>query len=316
MTGPKPTTTTEHLPLATPKPRTEVDAVLSAALDLGHVGFRQIGDDAHPVLVASVPKGRELASVKRFLDEYRDAPERITGTATLHDEASFVAHVNEMKLPTTRTFCDRLAKPPQLVAVYDYHEVTEKTQKPAFGKHRARWPLTMSEEWDAWTEKNGKAMNMVEFSEFLEQHMPDVFWGDERSDYTNLLIEKLELRLASPSALINLARNLAVNVDTGVRNAVTLQTGEIALTYVETHRDHEGKPVTVPNAFLIAIPVVFGGPLYQVLARLRYRVQGPKIVWFFELHRIDLVLESALKEICERVADETERPVFLGTPEA
>jgi uncharacterized protein YfdQ (DUF2303 family) len=269
------------------------------------------------VPIASVPKGRALQSVKKLLDEYLPRPERITGTAVLRDEASFVAHVREMREPTTRIFCEPEATPPQFTAVYDYHAVHGgDRQRPAWCEHRAKWPLALAKEWKAWTGQAGKAMTPTEFAEFLELRVPDVYWGDQQSDYTKLLVSQLELRLATPSALIALSRNLAVNVDVQVRQAQTLSSGEIAITYVEQHRDGEGQPIRVPNAFLIAIPVIQGGPSYQLLARLRYRITAGKVSWAYDLHRTDLAFDAAIREICERVQDETERPVFLGSPEA
>lgn len=268
------------------------------------------------VPIASVPRGRALVSVKKLLDEYLPAPERIVGTASLRDEASFVSHVREMKQPTTVVFCEPTATPPTVTAVYDYHAVREDhRQQPAWCAHRAQWTITMSKEWKAWTGHAGKPMSPTEFAEFLEVRVPDVFWGDQRSDYTNLLIQSLELRLATPSSLIALSRNLLVNVDVQVRQAQTTSSGEIAITYVEQHRDGEGAPIRVPNAFLIAIPVIQGGPAYQILARLRYRIREGKITWAYELHREDLAYEAALKEVADRVRDETQCTVFLGSPE-
>lgn len=265
--------------------------------------------------VAVVPAGKTLQSLKALRDEYAVAPDRISGTATLRDEASFIAHVLEMRLSTTRIFANPDASAPSLQAVYDYHEVSADTQSPAFGVHRAHWPLALSKEWKAWTSHAGKSMSPTEFAEFLELYVPDVYWGDQHSDFTKKLIEQLELRLATPSSLIALSRNLAVNVDVQVRQAQTLSSGEIALTYVEQHRDGEGQPLRVSNAFLIAIPVFFGGPTYQLLARLRYRLREGKITWAYDLHRTDLAFDAAFKEICERVQDSAGRTVFLGAPE-
>jgi uncharacterized protein YfdQ (DUF2303 family) len=299
---------------------TDAGAIIDAMdrlskVDLIYVVDRD-GEGGAGYPVAVVPEGKELASLKPFADEYAKAPDRIKGTATLRDEASFVAHVRQMREPSTRIFCEPTANPPAFTAVYDYHAVTtEGAQVPAFGVHRAKWPLTLSKEWRAWVDQAGKAMSPNEFAEFLELRVPDVYWGDELSDYTKQLITQLELRLATPSSLIALSRNLQVNVDVNVRQAQTLSSGEINITYVEQHRDGEGAPIRVPNAFLIAIPVIQGGPAYQVLARLRYRVREGKITWSYALHRTDLAFDAAIREICQRVETETERTVFLGAPE-
>ncbi len=286
-----------------------------SGFDLQHLSVKAPREGDIPFAI--VPEGKSIESVKHLIDEYATAPDRIKGTASLRDEKSFIAHVNEQKRVATRIFCEPNASAPKFTAVYDYHAVVDGGNKelPAFGTHRAVWPLTMSKEWLAWVASAGKSMNAQEFAEFLERHVPDVYWGDEMSDYTKLLISQLELRLASPSSLIALSRNLAVNVDTQVRQAQSLSTGEIAITYVEQHRDGEGQPIRVPNAFLLSIPVVHGGPAYQILARLGYRIREGRVSWSYQLHRTDIAFDHAIEEICARVFEETDRAVFIGSPE-
>lgn len=271
--------------------------------------------DNDEALVAVLPEGKRLESVKKYLDEFASAPERIVGSATLQDEASFVAHVESFKRPTTAIYCEPSFERPALTAVYDYHAVAEDAVQPAFCQHRAVWPLKLSKEWSAWAGGAGKWMTHADFAEFLERHVPDVYWGDELSEYSKLLIQTLDLSRATPSQLVALSRNLSVNVDVAVKSAQTLSSGEIALAYVENHRDDEGKPIKVPNAFFIAIPVVQHGPAYQILARLRYRVANQRISWAYELHRVDIVFDAAVREIQTRVAEATGCPVYLGAPE-
>ncbi len=279
--------------------------------DVPRAGYDEQGDlRIESVPVAFVPRGREVQSLKKLIDEYLPRPRRIEGQALLQDEESFIDHVNAMKREATAVFFDRSKN--VFVAVYDYH----KPDRPDWCEHRASWGLKLSREWQAWSGIQGRALSQQEFATFLEAQIPDVFWGDQYSDHTKLLIQQLELRLATPSQLVALSRNIAINVDTAVRNAQTLSTGEIAIVYTEQHRDGEGQPITVPNAFLIAIPVVEHGPLYQVLVRLGYRVREGRITWHLHWHRADLALELATQEIAQRVVTNTGLPVYAGTPEA
>ncbi len=310
-------------PAPTPAPRAlptnpaDADAIITAVERLsGYQALTIAGARGEAAVCAILPTGKRVESLKPLLEQFAFAPDRISGMATLRDEASFVAHVRAMKEPTTAIFADPDFGKPSLTAVYDYHAVsTEELQLPNFCVHRALWPLTLSKEWTAWANQSGKAQSPTDFAEFLERHVPDVYWGDLMSDYTKQLIAQLELRLATPSQLIALSRNMQVNVDASVKQAQTLSSGEIAIVYVETHNDGEGQPIRVPNAFLIAIPVIQGGPTYQLLVRLRYRLASGKVSWFFELHRADVVFDAAVQEICTRVASETGRPVYLGSPE-
>jgi hypothetical protein len=105
-------------------------------------------------------------------------------------------------------------------------------------------------------------------------------------------------------------------VETTVKNAVQLNTGIINVQFEETHRDGLGQPIQIANLFQICVPVFYGGTPYRIAVRLRYRLAGGKIVWSYQLVRPDLVFDDAFKGIVKQVVDETEVPVFLGTPEA
>lgn len=264
-----------------------------------------------------LPTGQRIESLKPIMDQFAPTPERIAGTARLLDEQSFTAHVQEFKEPTTSVFANPSFQAPSFLAVYDYHALSESDeQMPAWCAHRAEWKLTLSKEWQSWVAQQGKAMSHQDFAEFLERHIPDVYWGDEQSEYTKALVSTLELKLGSPSSLLALSRNLAINVESSVKSVQTLSSGEVALTYIETHKDEEGKPIKVPNAFLIAIPVIQGGPPYQILARLRYRMAGQRVSWFYDLHRLDITFDAVVREISERVQSTTGCTVFLGAPES
>lgn len=308
---------TSSIPTATPVAIPSIpdaQAIINAMERLGSAAVVPI--DAAGNTVAILPNGKVLQSLKALRAEYAERPDRVTGTATMQDESSFIAHVDKFSGISSAIFCEPSFEKPSFTAVYDYHDVDHAgTRVPAFAVHRAVWPLRLSKEWTTWMGHAGKTMSHVDFAEFLERNVPDVFWGDELSEHSKLLISTLDLRRGTPSNLVALSRNLAVNVEVAVRSAQTLSSGEIALTYVENHKDGEGEPIKIPNAFFIAIPVVLGGPTYQVLARLRYRVNGGKITFAYDLHRVDIVFDAAVREIRERVAEATSCPVYLGAPE-
>lgn len=280
------------------------------------------GADVVPVV--SLPPGRTVVSARPFLDEFLKAPRRLELTAKLFDEDSFCRHVVEHALPHSRIFANPHAAPtPTMVAVYDYHSVeTEplegddadrRVPRPRFGRHRAVWPLRVAREWETWTKQAGQAMPPAAFAEFLEANVPDVLSPTTTlSPTTAALVQDLDLKLASPSQLVALSRNLSVNVEVAVRQAQTLSSGEIAITYVEQHRDGEGQPIRIPNAFLLGVPIFFGGPRFTVLARLSYRVASQRVSWSYALHRADEARELAFEEITARVSQATGLPVFNG----
>lgn len=77
----------------------------------------------------------------------------------------------------------------------------------------------------------------------------------------------------------------------------------------------DGAPLAIPFAFLLAIPVFRSGAVYQVPARLRYRVRDAGVTWSFNLYRPERCLDDAFREACERAQKETSLSLFLGSPE-
>jgi uncharacterized protein YfdQ (DUF2303 family) len=290
-----------------------------------------------PVLSVPNGSGRAVMSVKKFLDEYRLAPERRRGISTHGDLPSFIEHVNRFKdadsalfaTPLRRDEQGRLTRPPSLTAVLNYHRIGA-AGAPQFGDHRSVYDCPLSEEWRDWARCDGEKMSQQDFAEFIEDRIADVVappvGAPTLAGGENVLATEDDARLldaakllngvfAGPSKLMELARGMAVTVNERVKQAVNLQTGEIAVQY-ETQHGEAGQKVQVPNLFLIAIPVFELGSLYRMIVRLRYRAGNSGIAWFFQLYRPEKVFDHAFKEVAETARAGTELPLFYGAPEA
>lgn len=272
------------------------------------------------VLILPQANGLTAASVKKYTDEVRRAPERREGTAELVELESFVAHVNRFKDGSSALFADpdheNNGGDPTLTAVLDYHH--GGTGAARFGKHRARYAFPVSEEWTAWTAKNGAPMAQAEFAAFLEDRIIDVADPESAFSSARKFAESLGIpSFASPSRLLSLSRGLSVHVEEKATTKVNLNTGETTAFFESQHNDEVGAPLEVPRAFLIQIPVFRGGSAvaYQLAVRLRYRVAAGRITWSYELHASDKAFEDAFREACEVAREKTELPLFYGTPE-
>ncbi len=258
-------------------------------------------------------KGIAIESLKGAFDQYRKKPEFRHGTAKFEDLASFIAHAKRFADKDSALFAAG-SSTPTLTSVLDYHEAGPEGA-PRFGKHRGVYAFPLSDEWQAWTQRNVKFMTQSEFAEFIENRILDISDPSGALDRAKEFSAALGCSFASPSKLIELSRGLAMRVDCKVQNATNLATGETQLQYVTQHTDELGAPLKVPSAFLITIPVFKTGSVYQIPARLRYRTRDAKISWFFELYRIDRVLDHAVREACTLAATETGLPLFYGSPE-
>lgn len=296
----------------TPKLKTEAEAVAAIAREAKVIDLRRNPDAPTPVLI--VPDGYQAFDAKPFFDEYLTAPERRTGTAKMNDLPSFIAHTNRFKDEHSALFADRNV--PSLTCVLDYHEQSAKGSA-RFGTHRSRYEFPLSDEWSAWVGSNGKKMGQADFAAFIEDRITDVAAPDEAktSQALKALLELLGTSFASPSKLLELSRGLSVREGTSVKNAINLSTGETQVTYATAQSGEDGGPLKVPGAFLIAIPVFQGGALYRLAARLRYRLHGGQILWFYELVDARRVLDHAFTEACDTAKKETALPLFMGKPE-
>lgn len=268
------------------------------------------------ITVLAVPKGKEIKSIKPFLDEYLPKPERLKGTARMTTIDSFVAHVNRFKDPASAIFCAGVTTTsPRLIAVLDYHGAAGAQR---WTDHRCEYEFPLSDEWKAWKAKAANTkISQADFAEFLEDRVTDVLDPTSAGDIAKKFAESLGLQLASPQRLLSLSKGLSVRVDSRVTQAVDLSSGETQFNYSEQHKDEAGSPLKIPGAFVLSVPVFRGDEHYQVPVRLRYRVdrESGVVSWSFALQRVDRVFEDALSRACKRVQAETELPLFYGTPE-
>lgn len=269
--------------------------------------------------VAVVPKGMEVRSIKPLLDEYRQRPERRTGTAKLTDLGSFIAHANRFKDAGSAIFAMRSESSPGLTSVLDYHPAGEA--EPRFGQHRGSYAFPISEAWAAWAKVDGKAMTQGDFAALIEERIMDILPPptDGRAEAGALaldLVGTLGGTIAGPTQLLEVSRGLRLTETAEVANAVTLATGEVEVTYRTQHATASGQPARVPTLFLVGMPVFDGDAAYKLPVRLQYRRKDGAIFWTLRRYRPELVFFHAFDTAVGKVRAETDLPVFLGTPEA
>lgn len=280
------------------------------------------------VLVVPGANGTDVHDVKYLLEDYRETPERRKGTITVDDLQSFIDLVNRDKNNETVIFARRDKTRPRLVAVLDYHP---GASEPGWCEDRIRWDMGLSDEWKAWFGQNGsdKAMSQEAFARWLEDHIFDIGEPDAAGPTATAFAAKMQIKLAGPQTMLATSRGLEVRVNSSFKGATNIRTGETTFQWEEQHSGPAGAALDIPHAFHIMIPIFQGGQLYSIPTRLRYRVSGPKVSWYFEMHRPDLFVNDAIDDVLKRVrmeeaskdGDESHLtgcslPVIVGTPPA
>lgn len=325
-------------PLGNAKDDTDAGALIRLATEQGGAVLCGDLDSLKLTPFAILPLGKRLQSLKPLLDEYLPRPDRAAGFAVLTTLASFVEHVKRHADPRRSvTFAD--GDTSRLIAIYDYHSAgttgaetgmlgedeLPDDQKVVFGApgepgwcgHGAIYTCPFSTAWEAWTAAADKPMTPEQFANFLEDRIEDVTPEVLADSSLAKLLDLLGGTVASPTVLIGLARNLQVNVNSSVRQALNLSSGEVDIAYIESHEAQQagaGQAIRVPSMFAIGIAVYDGGEGYQLGVKLRYRLAQGKLTWFFQIHRVNEAADLAFDRVVVQAREAAGVPVLLGTP--
>jgi len=252
-----------------------------------------------------------ISSLASLFGEYRQHPQHKKGTANAQTFESFCALTNRHKTADSVIFANMDWREPSLTTIVDYHQ-NQPGGLADNGKHRIHYAFPLSEEWKKWLEMNSQPMKQQDFAWFLEDRILEVS-SPEQADL--VYEEQFGTKIALASQLVELSRGLNLRVDATVKNAHTLQSGETSIQFEETHTDAAGAPIKVPGLFMLYIAPFFMGDKVRIPVRLRYRVQGGKIFWFYDIYRPDLFITEFVRASLFEAKRETELPAFEGSPE-
>lgn len=309
---------------------------------------RQIATQVHTVGAPDTPPESALTFLLRHpaltaenvtsaVDARRPTPRDRRGTVVLTGLQSFIDYVNRMKQLNTVLFADNERR--SITAIFDYHDrMTEPveglekgdveyvplgdgTPQPRWGRSRAHFAFPFSTQWTAWAESNEKPLDQGRLAEHIEENILDVANITDPKAIPSAsirdVIENLTLRLGGTKELIQAARGFRVHATEQVAAAVNLSSGEVSVTYDQSHTqagESLGK-VTVPTAFILSIPVFHGDPNPEgLLVLLRYRKDGPAIRWTYMVYSMKSTLDRTFRSACDKIRDQVALPLFYGAP--
>lgn len=286
----------------------------ASSLDLGHLAKPDDMKGVPDVIPVAIVNGKapEVRDVSRLFEPYRQFPACKTGTATAQTFEAFAALTNRHKTDHSVIFADADWRAPSFTTIVDYHHA-ENGGQADFGKHRIHYKFPLSEEWKAWVKMDGEPMKQRDFAYFLEDRVPEL---TAPTDAERIWMERdFNATIATPNQLIELSRGLQVNVEAKVKAHHVLQSGEAQIAFDETHQGADGKPVKVPGLFMLQLAPFFMGDKIRMPVRLRYRVAGGDIIWFYQLYRPDLAITEHVRATLFEARDKTGLPAYEGVPE-
>jgi len=263
-------------------------------------------------------------------------PLRRRGTARLSDLASIIAWANRFKSDHSALFANPDMQTPSLTCIADYHISGPATVDAEYGDptarhchHRAVYNFPLSDEWLAWTGAAGNPMKKDDFGEFIEANAKDIMdptpaitkgsTSDANADFENRLIEtakRIEGRYGQLTELLTISKRFHVYESNELKVVSNRDTGEREIQFLNEHKTADGAPVKIPNLIIIAIPVFKGGPIYRMPVRFRYRTQGGALAFTLTIYNPEKAFAASLRESLDIATEQTDLPLFMGTPEA
>lgn len=271
-------------------------------------------DGAAPYLLH--PETMRATHLKSILDQVAVKPERRKGTALADNVSSFIELTNRFKDDNSVIFAraqiDGNEIRAALTSILDYNLNSSSNLDARFGEHRIKYEFPLDKDFKFWLENNTSAMEQNDFAYFIEDRINDLIVPDQ-SDVD--AIGSLQPKFANPMEMLELSRDLEIYAQETVRNKIKLSSGEKELQFTTQHTDASGKPIQIPDFFVIGCPIFHGGNIQRLPARLRYRIKEGKILWSFDLYRIDKVLDKAFNDACDQVKQEAQLPLYVGHDE-
>lgn len=285
------------------KQPSEFEAALAAGRAMGTVLTPTTPSD-----VVIVPQGYVARSLEDLIAPHQPRPRRIRQSVKMDTLDSFCEYVHTYNNGFTKVFVRAIGtKPPTMMAIIDYHANDERTVCAAWCEHRVTYEPGFSEEWTRWMSKAGVRMSQVDFATFLEENQTLIAKEDESVS-----------GIRSGAELLELVQELQGRQDVSYNTMIRLNNGKNRLLYTE---DVELKGVVstragefeFPTSLTVAIAPFVGGPAYKITARLRYRIESRKLVFWFEMVDLHIVLADSVKDMVDRMTEKTGISPFFGT---
>lgn len=242
-----------------------------------------------------VPKDFQHKEITDLVEKANKNPNRKHGTVTLSDINSFNTYVTEQAAqgcsyiyadPETRT----------LTAVMNDHDTDAgPVHQPGWRDFRAIYTAELSREFNTWLRNNKQPKEQEEFAIFIEDNIADV-------------VEP------SGDTLLAIALTLQAKTEVNFNSSKRLDNGQVQITYTENIDARAGSgAIEIPREFAIGCRLFKNGDGYKIRARLKYRLGGGKVKFWYELDRPENVIEDAFEAYIEK-ARETGITVLVGKP--
>jgi uncharacterized protein YfdQ (DUF2303 family) len=247
-----------------------------------------------------VPPNYTAKDITELVEKANPEPNRKRGTVTLKDLDSLLLYCADQDMVGSSIGATQLgyiyADPDQrkITAVFNDHRAPDA---PGWRDHRAEYKAEFTPEFASWIGKNKHQFSQTEFAEFIEDNMADI-------------------TAPAATAMLEMATTIQAKTDINFASAKRLQNGQVQLQYTESIDARAGAngAMEIPKEFNLGLRIFKNGAGYKVTARLKYRLHGGTIKFWYELDRVERAIEDAFSGYVATLREQSGYVVLLGTP--
>lgn len=249
------------------------------AFDLGAAAGRAASYADFEGGAVVLPDGYSLQSVEHL----QERPNRAVAHPRFREATHFAAYVSRFRAgvqPAIFSDPERMA----IHAVLDHHEVlpVEEGEERDFvaarhGVHKATFSARFSDEYAAWRRLHRKPQSQRVVGEFLEDRAVDIV-------------------TPAPADVMDMIMQFDALKKVTFRQAQRLRDGMRQVTY---HEEDEARgALTLPEAFVLRVPVYEGAEAEEITVRLRFRIEDGALTFTFVIAQIERLEADAFAD-CE-----------------
>jgi len=240
-----------------------------------------------------VPPSYNAKDITELVEKAQQLPNRKRGTVKVKDVASLLTYcVDQAASAIAYIYADPDSR--LITAVFNDHR---GSATPGWRDHRAEFKAEHTSEFNNWISHNKTPMGQTEFAEFIEDNLADI---------------------TEPGAqtLLDVATTIQAKTDINFSSAKRLQNGQVQLAYTETIDARAGAngALEIPKEFALGLRIFKNGDGYKLKARLKYRLNGGSVKFWYELDRPERAVEDAFGGYVDHVREKSGYMVLIGTP--
>lgn len=273
--------------------------------------------DEQVILTSGADGETRITPVVDLFSDRAATPHRRKGTLIVHDLSTFIEATNRDSDEGSVVFADVGAR--KVTAVLDFHDANG----PRWGQSRVEYGFTVSSQLAAWCKAAQNPMDQKTFAKLIDDRLGDLAGDIPEGSIAADFAARRGIRFAGIADLVMFTRTIAAKSTIDSEEMYDEDTGDVSIQYKKKSdvKSADGKPVPVPPAFALQIPILCGkeATVYTVAVRLRYEVDGGTIRWRVELHALEKYLLVAIEAALDFVRGAKDAtppgcglPVFMG----